>query len=89
MPDNNKMIVQTELAMIDELRQSKYLNIIVEQDHRAVKRVTDPMMGFKSFWSAQKLIAGIKTMHMIKKGQLHCPSGQPMSAADQFYSLAF
>ena len=89
MPDNNKMIVQTELAMIDELRQSKYLNNIVEQDHRAVKRVTDPMMDFKSFWSAQKLIAGIKTMHMIKKGQLHCPSGQPMSAADQFYSLAF
>ena len=38
--------------------QAKYLNNIVEQDHRALKRVTDPMMGFKSFWSAQKLIAG-------------------------------
>ena len=72
-----------------ELRQSKYLNNIVEQDQRAVKRITDPMMGFKSFWSAQKLIAGIETMHMVKKGQLQCPSGQPMSAADQFYSLAF
>ena len=43
---------------------------------------------FKSFWSAQKLIACIKTMHMIKKGQHLCPTGQPMSAADQFYSLA-
>lgn len=32
-----------------ELRQSKYLNNIVEQDHRAVKRVTDQMLGFKSF----------------------------------------
>jgi putative transposase len=47
------------------------------------------MMGFKSFWSAQKLIAGIETMHMMKKGQLQCTGGQPMSAADQFYSLAF
>jgi transposase-like protein len=72
-----------------ELRQCKYLNNIVEQDHRAVKRVTDPMLGFKSFWSAQKLIAGIETMHMIKKGQLRCPDGQAMSAAEQFYSLAF
>ena len=71
------------------LRQSKYLNNIVEQDYRAVKRITDPMLGFKSFWSAQRLISGIETMHMIKKGQLHCPGGQPMSTADQFYSLAF
>ena len=72
-----------------EIRQSKYLNNIIEQGHRAVKRITNPMMGFKSFWRAQKLIAGIKTMHMVKKGQLHCPGGKPMSAAQHFYSLAF
>jgi len=54
-----------------------------------VKRVTAPMLGFKSFWSAKRLIARIETMHMIKKGQLHCPGGQVMSTADQFYSLAF
>jgi len=47
------------------------------------------LMGFKSFWSAQKLIAGIETMHLVKKGQLHCPGGQALSAANQFYSLAF
>ena len=69
------------------LRQSKYLNNIVEQDHQAVKRVTQPMLGFKSFWSACIIIAGIETMHMIKKGQMKCPSGQTMSAANQFYSL--
>ena len=51
-----------------ELRQPKYLNNIVEQDHRAAKRITSPMMDFKSFWSVQKLIAEIETMHMIKKG---------------------
>ena len=53
-----------------ELRQSKYLNNVVEQDHRAIKRRTRPMMGFKSFGSAAKLIAGIETMHLVKKGQL-------------------
>jgi len=80
--------VNNDACLDIELRQSKYLNNLIEQDHRAVKRITDPMMGFKSFWSAQKLIACIKTMHMIKKGQHLCPTGQPMSAADQFYSLS-
>ena len=47
------------------------------------------MLGFKSFWSAAKIIAGVETMHMITKGQLDCPEGQAMSAAEQFYSLAF
>ena len=46
------------------------------------------MLGFKSFWSARILIAGIETMHMIKKGQMGCPAGSTMSAANQFYSLA-
>jgi putative transposase len=49
-----------------ELRQSKHLNYIIEQDHRAVKRVTDPMLGFKSFWSARKLIAGIETIRLCR-----------------------
>ena len=71
-----------------ELRQSKYLNNIVEQDHRAIKRRVRPMMGFKTFASAAKIIAGIETMHAIKKGQLRCPGGLAFSAADYFYSLA-
>src|SRR2546428_3929328 len=70
------------------MRQCKYLNNIVEQDHRAIKRITRPMLGFKSFGSARIIIAGIETMHMIRKGQLDCPGGQPVSAANQFYSLA-
>jgi putative transposase len=71
-----------------ELRQSKYLNNIVEQDHRAIKRIARPMLGFKSFRCASILIAGIETMQMIRKGQLDCPEGQALSAAIQFYSLA-
>jgi putative transposase len=81
--------VNADACLDIETHQSKYLNNIVGQVHRAVKRITAPMFGFKSFWSAQKLIAGIETMLMIKKGQLHCPDRQALSAAEQFYSLAF
>ena len=71
-----------------ERRQIKYLNNIVEQDHRAIKRVVRPMLGFKTFRYARALIAGIETMHMIRKGQLNVPEGQASFAASQFYSLA-
>jgi putative transposase len=53
-----------------EIRQIKYLNSIVEQDHRAIKRLGRPMLGFKSFRSATATLAGIELMHMIRKGQL-------------------
>ena len=71
-----------------EMRQSKYLNNLIEQDHRAIKRVVRPMLGFKSFHCARAIIASIETMHMIKKGQLRCPGGLAFSDADYFYSLA-
>ncbi len=51
------------------IRKIKYLNNIVEQDHRGVKRVTRPMLGFKSFDAAQNTLVGIELMHMIKKKQ--------------------
>jgi putative transposase len=76
-----------EEAVGIELRQVKYLNNIVEQDHRAIKRKTRPMLGFKSFWSAAKTIAGIELMHMIRKGQMIVRGGG-VTAAEQFYSLA-
>ena len=53
-----------------EIRQVKYLNNILEQDHRFIKRITRPMMGFKAFHSAAATIAGIKAVHMIRKGQI-------------------
>lgn len=71
------------------LRQSRYLNNLIEPDHRAIKRRTRPMLGFKSFLSARRLIAGIETMHIIKTGQLRGPEGRRPSAAEQFYSLAY
>ena len=70
------------------IRQVKYLNNIVEQDHRAVKRVTKPMLNFKSFRAAKCVLAGIELMHMIRKGQMAMPGRDGMSFADRFYALA-
>jgi putative transposase len=71
-----------------KIRQSKYLNNLVEQDHRAIKRRTRPMLGFKTFRCARILLGGIEVMHMITKGQMKCARGIPPSAPDQFYELA-
>jgi hypothetical protein len=65
-----------EHGMTILIRQVKYLNNIVEQDHRAVKRVTRAMLGFKSFEAAQDTLAGIELMHMIKKRQRVMETGE-------------
>ena len=76
----------TECEAGIEMRQIEYLNNIVEQDHRAIKRQTRPILGFKSFWSAAVTLVGIELMHMIRKGQLST-TGE-LCPARQFYSLA-
>jgi putative transposase len=71
------------------IRQVKYLNNMVEQDHRGVKRVTRPMLGFKSFEAAQATLVGIELMHMLKKRQLMVEaSDEGLTAVAQFYALA-
>ena len=59
--------INKELPEADkiEIRQIKYLNNIVEQDHRFIKRITKPRMGFKSFVSASATLAGIELHHML------------------------
>jgi transposase-like protein len=54
-----------------QIRQVKYLNNIVEQDHRFIKKRVRSMLGLKSFHTATLILRGIEAMHMIKKGQLH------------------
>ena len=68
------------------IRQTKYLNNIVEQDHRAIKRRTRPMLGLKNFRCARILLSGIEVMHMIAKGQMK-GRGIGLTPAQQFYSL--
>ena len=52
------------------LRKIKYLNNIIEQDHRFIKKKVKTMLGFKSLKTAEKTLCGIEMMHMIKKGQI-------------------
>ena len=70
------------------MRQVKYLNNLVEQDHRAIKRVSRAMLNFKSFQTARSILAGIELMHMIRKGQLLLQGCTELSFADQFDTLA-
>ena len=66
-------------------RQCKYLNNIVEQDHRFIKWRIGPMLGFKSFESAKRTLAGIELVRMLKKGQMIDPKS---SSFKSFCSLA-
>ena len=62
--------IQADTGLTIEMRQSKSLNNIIDRDHRAIKRVTRPTLGFKTFRCARIIIAGIETMHLIRKSQL-------------------
>jgi len=68
------------------IRQIKYLNNIVEQDHRFVKKITCQMKGFKAFHSADATLSGIELHHMLRKSQ-HKESGN-QTIFEQFYGLA-
>ena len=66
--------------------QSKYFNNIIEQEHRFVKRLTHPMMEFKSFYPARATLAGIAPCHRLGQGQY--PGSDSTPAWVYFYSLA-
>ncbi len=68
-----------------EVLQVKYLNNMIEQDHRFIKKLTRPMKGFKSFQSASATLDGIEVAHMIRKQQF---STSDQSAFQQFAALA-
>ena len=70
-----------------EIRQNKYFNNRIEGDHRFIKKRTRAMLGFKSFRSTAKTIAGIELVHMIKKGQLIDNKNYNFNF-DKFLSLA-
>ena len=70
------------------IRQSTYLNNMVEQDHRAVKRLVRPLLGCKSLGAARGAIAGIEVMPAIHQGQLRSPGNESLTPAEPFYALA-
>jgi putative transposase len=69
------------------IRQSRYLNNRIKQDHRRIKRRVRPMLGFKSMDSARAILSGIEMIHMIRKGQAKYACNE-LSLADQFHLLA-
>lgn len=67
---NKKLLEEGREEKQYKIRQIKYLNNIVEQDHRFVKKRTKPMLGFKNFYSAKNTISVIENIRMIQKGQI-------------------
>ncbi|MDX8355876.1 IS6 family transposase [Cognatiyoonia sp. IB215182] len=66
----NKIFKRLMIPVTIDTVRSKYLNNMIEQDHRFIKRLTRPMLGFKSFASAAATLAGIEVAHVIRKCQL-------------------
>ncbi len=79
----NKYLPKSEQI---EIRQNKYLNNIIEQDHRFIKNITRPMRGFKAEHSAAATLYGIELHHMLRKDQHKNANKQ--SIFEQFYRLA-
>ena len=91
-PADPKAIVEmkqaAELWRACRLRQVKYLNNIVEQDHRHVKRLTRPGLGFGSLWTARRALAGFGAIAMIRKGQVRNVGGDDTKVQATFIAGA-
>ena len=84
-----KMKRAGELWRFSKLRQRKYLNNIVEQDHRRIKRLVRPGLGFGGLETAERILAGYEAMAMIRKGQVHNVGGRDMQAQAAFVAGLF
>ena len=78
-----------ELWRCSRLRQVKFLNNIVEQDHRRVKRLVRPGLGFGGFHTARRTLAGYEVMAMVRKGQLRKIDGRDVRAQATFVAELF
>lgn len=72
-----------------ELRQNKYLNNTVEQDHRFIKKLVNKSLGFKSFLTARRTIIGYETMNQIRQGQIQAVAKGNILAQVEFVSQIF
>ena len=84
-----EMKQNAELWRRSRLRQVKYLNNIVEQDHRRIKRLIRPGLGFGGFWTARRTLAGMEAMAMIRKGQIRNIRGNDIRAQRSFIAGLF
>ena len=84
-----EMKKEGELWRRSRLRQCKYLNNILEQDHRRIKRLVRPGLGFGSFRTARRTLAGFEAMAMIRKGQVRNISGGDVRGQATFIAGLF
>ncbi len=78
-----------ELWRRSQLRQCKFLDNIVEQEHRRVKRLVRPGLGFGGFHTARRTLAGYEAMAMIRKGQMRKVGGRDMRTQATFVAELF
>jgi transposase, IS6 family len=88
-PAISEMKEDGELWRFSWLRQCKFLNNIVEQDHRRVKRLVRPGLGFGGFHTARRTLAGYEVMAMVRKGQVRGIDGQDIRAQARFITELF
>ncbi len=70
-------------------RRGRWLDNLVEQDHRRVERRTGPMLGFRGFRTARRTLTGVEAMAMLAKGQVHAVPGNDMPAQRAFVHQIF
>ena len=85
----DRLKADEQLPETTELRQVKYLNNRVEQEHRFIKRLTKPGMGFGSFNTARRTLRGFEAMNMIRKGQVQGVGKGDVRAQIEFVSQIF
>ncbi len=78
-----------ELGRFARHRRGRWLNNLVEQDHRRIKRRTRPMLGFKRFVTARRALAGVEAMAMLAKGQVRAVPANDMPAQRTFVHQVF
>ena len=78
-----------ELWRFARHRRGCWPNSRVEQDHRRIKRLTRPMLGFQGFWTAKRTLAGIEAMAMLAKGQVRAVPKGDMPAQRAFVHQIF
>ncbi len=88
-PAIDELTEDQSLPKTTELRRVKYLNNIVEQDHRFIKRLVKPGMGFGSFNTARRTLRGYEAMNMIRKGQVQGVAKGDIRAQAEFVSKIF
>ena len=78
-----------ELWRFTRHRRGRWLNNLVEQDHRRIKRLTRPMLGFKGFATARRTLAGVEALAMLAKGQVRAVPTNDMPAQRAFVHRVF